>query len=180
MPLLNPSQLSPEEERNEVITDAIIDEAPAIPGFQCVRGLSPLVIVALQRANNPYMTARRGFDAIGIQFDESGKQLTSSAEFGIAMLPKTAEVLVLVSCSRDELKWYSKDPESLESAALDLVDATDMGVLVEATSFVAKLLEATSKSKVDPAPEDEKPSAAAIEEGGTNAKKLVRTGSRKS
>lgn len=181
MPVLQPNQLTPEEERHEVIADAILNDAPSIPGFQCVRNITPLVMVALQRSNNPYITGRKGFDAIGIEFDGDGRQLTDAAGFAMAMMPKTAEVLILLSCSREELRCFSRDSAALDNAALDLVEVSTVDALMEATVFVSKQLEALAKSRADQAPEDEKPSAAAIEEGGaTGSKKLVRTGSRKS
>lgn len=183
MPVLQPNDVAPESDaaRQETIGEALIDNAPKIPGVTAVRHITPLVMSALHRANNPYVTAKRGFDAMGVVFDGKTTSL-DPAGFGIAMMPKTAEVLILLSCDRDTLKKYAVDPAALENAALDLMEDATPELLAEATVFVSEQLITISKSRATKAPEEqESPEAAALKGGGRpGPKKLARTGSRKS
>jgi hypothetical protein len=181
MPILNPNDLAPDESRQEVIAEALTSQTPAVPGIVAVRGITPLVMAALHRANNPYVTGKKGFTAMGIQF-EDGKTDVDAGSFGIAMMSKTAEVLILLSCDRPALKSFAGNPASLEDAALDFMEDTTPEVLAEATVFVSEQLMAISKTRVTQAPDEaETPEAAALKEGGKpGPKKLVPTGSRKS
>lgn len=158
MAILKPETMS-EEERHEIIEDALIGgTASPVP---CVRDFSPLVIIALRRANNPYMTHRKGFDALGVKFDEDGKQLTDPVEFVMMMMMKTAEVLVLFSCSHEELKEFVKSPEKLENASMDFMGEhlPDIEAASNATIFVTEKMGAMSRSQAAKAKEDDKPEA---------------------
>lgn len=183
MALLKPNDVAPEgdESRQEIIAEALTSIAPKIPGVQAVRHITPLVMSALHRANNPYVTAKRGFDAMGIEFDGDKMKLDPAA-FGISMMPKTAEVLVLLSCDRDTLKKYAVDAAALESAALDFMEDSTPEILAEATVFVSQQLMTISKTRSTKAPEDqEAPESAALKGGGRpGPKKPARTGSHKS
>lgn len=159
-----------EEARHKVIAEAIVGVTPAIPGVDCVREITPLVMTALQRANNPFITNRKGFEAIGIEFDKKGKQVTDPAAFALAIMPKTAEILVLLSCTREELKRFAVNSVALEDAALDLMEGATMQQLGEATIFVTVQLNQISKARAAKSPEEDKPGAASLEEV-TGAKK---------
>ena len=164
-----------DEARQESIANAIIGGSPAIPGVECVRSITPLVMCALQRANNPFITNRKGFEAMGISFDNKGNQLTDAASFALALMPKTAEVMVLLSCTREELKQFAVSPAALEDAALELMDGATMEQLGEATIFVSNQLQLVAKSRAAKSPEDDKPEASALKEHGAK-KKPLRTG----
>jgi hypothetical protein len=178
MPILKASELAPdsEETRQATLAEGILAPPHSVPGFVCVRRITPLVMAALQRANNPYITARKGFEAMGVEFDEEGNQLTDAASFGVAMLPKTAEVLLLMSCTREQLKRYAVSPQALESDALDIVEDSTLETLAQATAFITSELQLMAKTQVIPAPEDEKPSAEALKGGAEGSKKPARTG----
>lgn len=179
MAVIKPQEIQTEEERHEVIADAFLNDTPSLPGIKCVRDITPLVMVALQRANNPYVTGQKGFDAAGISLESMGKpntddQKKAAVAFAVAMMPKTAEVLVLLSCSRDELKQFARSPEALENAALDFVDGSSMEGMAAATTFIAERLQGITKSRVTNSPEEEKPSAGPLED--TGPKKPAPTG----
>lgn len=177
MPILKQEDIEDSnEQRHAIVEKLFVTKAPSIPGFQCVRHMTPLVMVALQRANNPYLTNRKGFESIGVEFDAEGKQVTDSVQFAIAMMPKTAEVLVLLSCSNDELKSFVSHPDELASSAMDLVDESDMDTMAEATMFVAEQLQAISKSRAAISDSDKKPESKALKEGAGTPKKRHRTG----
>lgn len=169
MPILRDEDLTAEEQRHEALDAVFIDNRPTFAGFQTVRHVTPLVMVALRKANNPFVTARKGFEAMGLNLD--GPDKTDSAEFGIAMMPKTAEVLILLSCSREELKRFASNPAALENAALDLVDGSTLEFMAEATGFVSDIIKLVSKAQAVQAPEDEKIESPAAPEGAGNAKK---------
>lgn len=175
MALLKPTEMDTEEDRHNIIAEAIIGKTPVIPGVVCVREITPLVMAAMQRANNPFITNRKGFEAIGIEFDSEGKQLTDPASFALAIMPKTAEILILLSCSREDLKRFAVSPLALEDAALDLMDTSTMEDLAAGMLFVSEQLEQISKSRAAKSPEDEKPSASALEEN-SGKKKRARIG----
>lgn len=179
---MKPQDVAPEsdEQRQETIADALTSTSPKIPGIEAVRHITPLVMSALHRANNPYVTAKKGFAAMGIEFDGEKTDLDPT-DFGIAMMPKTAEVLILLSCDRDTLKKYAGDSAALNDAALDFMEDATPEILAEATIYVSQQLVAISKTRATNAPEDKpSPEAAALKEGGNNGpKKHARTGSRK-
>lgn len=178
MALLKAAQIeiSEEENRQNTIAGAITNELPIIPGVSAVRHITPLVMAALHRANNPYVTAKRGFDAMGIHFDE-GKTDADPAEFGIAMMPKTAEVLILLSCDREALKKFAVDPAALLDSALDLMEESTPEMLAEATIYISQELMTISKTRTVKAPEDsEAPEAAALSGDASGKKKPARTG----
>lgn len=176
MALIDPNKIISEEERHDAIANVLLTDAPVIPGITCVRHITPLVMTALQRANNPYVTGKKGFEAIGIEFDSQGKQLTDLSQFSLAMMPQTAEVLVLLSCSREELKRYTVNPEELESKALDLVEESTLEKMGEATVFIVEQLKAVSLSRSVTSSEDKPLDSAVQKGGGTRPKKLGRTG----
>lgn len=184
MAVIKQVELAPEEkekERENIISESIIGRIPEIPGIKCLRGMSPLVMTALHRSNNPYVVGRPGFEEMGIKFDEGGK-VANFAAFGVAMMPKTSAVLVLWSCDRDALKRFAVDAIALESASLDFMEDFPGGVggLAEATIHVSEALRAVQLSKAV-AVEDDKPHASTINgEGGDGPKKHARTGSHKS
>lgn len=172
-PASNGSAVDPEEARQETIAAALVSESPAIPGITAVRHITPLVMVALQKANNPYVTAHRGFEAMGIDVSaEATKE--DPAAFGIAMMPKTAEVLVLLSCDKDRLKRYAVDAAALQNDAMDFMEETTPEVLAEATVFVSEQLMMISKTRANKAPEERDTPEASTLNGGK--KKPVRTG----
>lgn len=169
-----------EEERHNIIAESVINKSPAIPGVETVRDITPLVMLALQLANNPYVTGKKGFSAMGIEFDGKNTNL-DHAEFGIRMMPKTAEVLVLFSCDKDKLKQYATNYSSLENDALEFIESSTLESLAEATVYISERIDAMSKSRASKARGDEgTPEAAALREGGKGPKKLARTGSHKS
>lgn len=174
MAILKPEELGGpdnEEARHNTIADAIVGGTPVIPGVACVRDVTPLVMLALLRANNPFITNRKGFEAIGVEFDRSGKQITDPATFAMLIMPKTAEILILLSCSREDLKRFGVDPAALEDAALELMDTSSMEDLAEGMLFVSGKLEQISKSRAAKSPEGEKPGASVL-----TKKKRGRTG----
>lgn len=186
MPVLDPSAVA-EETREQTIARAITNEVPTVPGITAVRGITPLVMAALQTANNPYVTAKAGFDAMGITFKmvevdveiegKEEKQWQSqtdmpAASFGIAMMTKTAEVLVLLAADRDTLKRYAVDRLALADAAMDLMEETTPELLAEATVFISGMLVPISKTRAVKAPEDAGPPEATP----TAKKKPSRTG----
>lgn len=175
MAVIKPQDVASEEARHETIAEAIIDNTPVIPGVVCVRGVTPLVMAALQRANNPFITNRKGFEAIGIEFDKSGKQVTGAAVFALAIMPKTAEFLILLSCDREALKRFAVNPEALQDVALDLMENATMEQLGAATIFVSEQLQQIAKARATKSPEDDKPGASALEKNGAK-KKHVHTG----
>lgn len=183
MPILKPTDLEPDEGRQQIIAKQIIAGACDLPG--AVRGMAPLVMAALQIANNPYVTGARGFAAMkfeemGIRFEEKdGKQVVNDpAGFGIAMMTKTAEVLILVTCDNEQLKRCAMDATALQDAALDYMTTTTFEELAAATVKVSEMLVSSGKSRVSPEDKDA-PKASPFEESG-GKKKRVRTGSRKS
>lgn len=186
MPILKPQDLTPEEERHETIAKQIVGSTCNIAG--AVRGMTPLVMAALQLANNPYVTGLRGFAAMGLEemgiyFEEiEGKQVVNDpAGFGIVMMQKSAEFLVLVTCENVQLKQFAVDAQELQSASLDYMEVASFEDIAAATVKISELLVNSGKSRVSRAPEDkEAPKAATIGEGGHGPKKRVRTGSRKS
>ncbi len=184
MPILDPKKIVPEEDRENILGEVLIDSAPEIPGMNCIRGISPLVMTALQRTNNPYVTGKKGFLAAGIDFEEKedkAEQEQAAGEFAMAMMPFTAEVLICWTCSREELKKYARDSKALQSAALDFMEDSTMEKLAEATIYVSRQLAAITKSRAVPAPDQRKPKAE-MTGGGSGApkKKHVRTGKPKS
>lgn len=170
MAVINSKDVGSEEARHETIAEAIIDNTPVIPGVVCVRGITPLVMSALQRANNPFITNRKGFEAIGIEFDKKGKQVTDATTFALAIMPKTAEFLILLSCSREELKRFAVNPEALQDAALDIMEVATMEQLGAATVFVSEQLQQIAKARATKSPEDDKPEAAALGENWAKKK----------
>lgn len=175
MAIIPAKDMEAEEARHEVIAEAIVSNIPSLPGVDCVRGITPLVMSALQRANNPFITNRKGFEAIGIEFDAKGKQTTDPASFALALMPKTAEVIVLLKCSREDLKRFAVNPPALEDAAQDFLEGSTMEQLGEAMIFVSNQLQQISKARAAKSPEEEKPEAAALHALDTK-KKRVRTG----
>lgn len=181
MSVLKPNEIAPEDRENS-IAESIIDGIPEVPGVKCVRGMSPLVMTALHRSNNPYVVGRPGFEEMEIEFEDDGK-VRNAAAFGVAMMPKTAAVLVLWSCDREALKRFATAPEALESASLDFMEEFPGGVsgLAEATIHVSEALQAVQLSKAVAVDDEEKPQASTLNgEGGVGPKKHARTGSRKS
>lgn len=166
MPLLKAEEIS-EEERHSIIEKAFFPDKSKFP-LPCVRFFAPLVMVALRRANNPYLTGRKGFDALGIEFGEDGKQITPPAEFFMLMMIKTAELLVCFSCTVDELKAFTMSSVILESAAMDLMEEHlgDMDKMASAAEFVSEQMEILVKSQAKKSSKDDKPSAEAIEKTG--------------
>lgn len=173
MPVLNIQAIS-EEDHHEAVEQAIICDSSGCP-VPCVRFFAPLVLVTLRRANNPYLTGRRGFDAIGVEFD-GDKQLTPPADFVMMMMVKTAEVITLFSCSQDELKAFALDSAKLESAAMDLMSEKldTMEKISDATIFVSEKMSILSKTQAKKSSEDDKPSAEGL--GTSGKKKRGRTG----
>jgi len=167
MPILNQESIS-EERREELVAEALLDETPLPKGIKCIRGTAPLVILALQKANNPYLTGRKGFDAVGIEFAPDGTQLTSNSDFALMMMAKTAEVLILWSCSNQLLKKYAVNPALLEDAALDLLCEATTDQMAEATVHIAKQLELLSKTR---AVKDESEEAPKVEMKGPDCPK---------
>jgi hypothetical protein len=170
MPILKLQDL--EEERHEKIAASMVAGAPIIPTFSPVRNFTPLVVAALQMAQNPYVIGKAGFESIGIKFNAKGKQVTDPTAFAIAMMPKTAEAVVALTCDREQLKAYAVNPAALQSAALDLMEESTMEALAGATVYIAEQLGAISASRANPAPKERKPQSG----GGSGAKKHVRTG----
>jgi len=183
MATIKPHEIAAEDadaSRENSIAEALVGNAPHIPGVTVVRGITPLVMLALQRVNNPYVTAAKGFAAMGIKF-EGGETDSDPAAFGISMMPKTAEVLILFSCDKADLRRYATAPAALEEAALDFMEDTTPDVLAEATVFISGMLTTLSKSRAEKAPEDtEAPEASTLKEGARGVKKPVPTGLRKS
>ncbi len=162
MSVLKAEQIS-EEERHEVIAEAVIGKPPVIPGVEIVRGITPLAMIVLQKANNPYITNRKGFAALGVEFDKSGKLISDAAQFGMVMMPKTAEMLAVFSCTREQLKQFASDPAALEDATFELLDTLTTKQLKDATLVISEQLEKLSKSQATQDPDEEKPSAASLE-----------------
>lgn len=166
--VIQPTQIeTPEEKevrREHSISESLIDDIPQVKGITCLRGMSPLVMTALQRSNNPYVTGRPGFEEAGVNIGDDGK-VTDFAAFGIAMMPKTAAVLVLWTCDRPTLKMFATSPEFLENAALDYMEDFPGGIqgLAEVTIHVSKALEAIQLSKAVPAEDEDSPKASTIE-----------------
>lgn len=187
MGLLKQIDVAPEEEKerqrdNSIANSIIGNDAPDIPGITCLRGMSPLVMTALHRSDNPYVVGKPGFEAAGIKFEPDGS-VKDFAAFGVAMMPKTAAVLVLWTCSREELKRFAMAPEALESASLDYMEEFAGGVagLAKVTIHVSEALQAVQLSKAVAVDKDEAPKASTLNgEGHTGPKKLARTGSHKS
>jgi len=165
MAILNPKDVATEETREDILAEALVGTIPGMPGVECVRGFSPLVMLALQKANNPFVTNRKGFEAIGIEFDSKGQQLTTPAEFGFAMMPKTAEVLVLFTCSREDLKQFAVSPAALEDAALELLDGLTLEQSAEAMVFIAERMKRIGKAQATKAEDDTKPVASTMPVG---------------
>jgi len=178
MPILNPKDIATEEEKAQVIAEAVIGKAPdSIADIVFVRDFSPLVMMALQKANNPFATHLKGFREMGIEFDEEGNRLTDAAEFAMLMMPKTAEVLVLWSCSREELKRYAVDPRGLGDAAINLMaDVTSIDEMTKAMERVSDQMQKFNGVQVVKSPDDTKPESEALKEGAGKAKKQHPTG----
>lgn len=188
MPVLKPKDLSleetPEEKeqrREHNTTTALIAGMPNIPGITCLRAMSPLVMTALHRSSNPYVVGKRGFEKAGIYFNDDGN-VKDFAAFGLAMMPKTAEVLLLWTCDREHLKLFAQFPNDLESAALDYMEEFPGGFagLAEVTSHVAKAIGDVQLSKAVPSEDDTKPKATGLEGGQPGPKKPAHTGKPKS
>lgn len=170
-----------EEQRHDISADAFLTDAPSIPGFACVRHFTPLVMVALHKANNPYITGTKGFEAMGVDIDllsKTGKQDDESAkqaasDFALRMMPKTGEVLVLLTCSREELKQFAKDSDALESAAMDLVEGSTMEALATATMHISQQQQMITKTQAVPSAKDETPDALADKKNGAKKKPVV-------
>lgn len=178
MAVIQPADID-EEKRHEIIADAVIGGSPGIPGVECIREITPLVMSALQRANNPYITNRKGFEAIGIKFDADGNQVSDAAEFALAIMPKTAEVIVLLSCPREQLKQFAVNPAALQDAALDIMETATMEQMGMATVFVSEQLQRISRARATKSTDDDKPEAQALAQVN-GKKKPGRTGSHKS
>lgn len=167
-----------ERARENSTSDALISEVPQIPGIECVRGISPLVMTALHKANNPYVVGKRGFELLGVKFTEEGK-IEDLAAFGVAMNPKTAEVLVLWTCDRQELKKFAMDSSSLQDAALDYMEDFPGGIegMAAATEHVTKALQAVQLAKAVASDAEDKPKASTMTgEGTPGPKKHARIG----
>lgn len=172
MAILNQEAIS-EEEHHEAVEQALLGDRTGCT-VPCVRFFAPLVIVALRKANNPFLTGRRGFEAVGVEYDEKGKQLTPPDQFMFLMLTKVAEVLACFSCSQDELKSFALSSEKLESEAMDLLEREftddhgnmDMGRLDKAISFISKRMAILSNTQAKKSKEDDKPSAEGLANNG--------------
>lgn len=176
MAILKAESMAPQEEtRESIIERAIISDnsEKLVAGVKCIRGVSPLVMVALIRANNPFVTGQKGFDAAGIAFSPTSKtDDEQAAQFGVLLMPKTAEVLACFSCDRQTLRLFSIDSEALKEAALDILeDIETLEEMAQAMVFVTKELSSVGKSQVVKSSEDEKPEAEAL-----GKKKLLPTG----
>lgn len=183
MAVLNPQEVAPEEkeaQREVTIGESLLGNTPDIPGgIKCVREFTPLVMTALQRTNNPYVTGKAGFEAAGISFSEDGN-VKDPSQFAIRMMPYTAEVLICFTCPREDIKRYAVDAPALQSAALEYMENSTIEALAEATVFVSERLGVITKTRAVSAP-DAKPKAAALEGDGNGApKRRVRTGLHKS
>lgn len=174
-----------EEVRTESAASAIISDKPEqdfVAGVKLVRRVSPLVLVALEKANNPFITGKAGFEAAGIAFDpkalaseaedRTDEQKAVAARFAMAIMPKTAEVLACFSCTREELRKFARDPVALEDASFDILEnVTSSQDMVEAMLLVTKEMSLFQKVRVSPAPEEQTPESAT-----TGKKKLDHTG----
>lgn len=183
MAILKTADIQPteEEQRHQVTAGAFLTTAPTIPGFNCIRHFTPLVVTALHNANNPYMTGTKGFEALGIDIsklptkedgeDQKAKQALS--DFALKMMPKTAEVLVLLCCTREELKQFALNPVMLESNALDLMENSSLDALAGATVHIAAQQGMISKSQATKAEGEEKPDAISDKKNGAKKKHVV-------
>lgn len=184
MAILKQADIEPNEEqqRQNTIGKAIAGVIPKeVAGIPILRGISPLVMEALRRANNPYITGKKGFEAANISFDPTPDKDEESrgAEFAMAMMGKTAEVLACFSCSREELKEFAfgSDQNALKEAVFDIMENATLEQMAEATVFVSVQLKMASKARADKSPDDTKPKAETIE---SEKKRQRHTGSRKS
>lgn len=169
MPVLNPNEIS-ETERHGEIAGVFTGNLPNIPGFNCVRRFTPLVLVAMQESNNPFATGPQGFEAIGVKLLDGGlPDISNKREFALKMLVPTAAVIVLLTCTRENLKVYAQNKKELQSAAMDLTDDSTLDAITAATvgimAEMTLMLRATAI--IDPA--EKEPSAAALNGGSAEA-----------
>ena len=160
------------ETREDALAKAFTSDMPRpLNGIKFVRKISPLVVVALNKANNPYLTGKRGFEALGLTME--GDSVSTPAEIGVAIMPKTAEVIVLLTCGRDDLKRYAEDSKALQSAALDMLEDHDVDFFAKATELISEELGGVSKTQAAEAPEEEKIKPAGGEGAGIEKKPVL-------
>lgn len=123
MALLQSSELSLEEQRENELDDAYSGTVAPVTGFKPVRRVTALVVDILRRANNFFVTAGRGFTAIGIdpkkfhlimspKIDGEDNPEFDPSKAG-AVVPKIAEVIALLTCSEDEMDACDDDLKNL-------------------------------------------------------------------
>lgn len=123
MALLQPAELSPEEQRENELDRSFSGTIAPIEGFKPVRRVTALVVDILRRANNFFVTAGRGFEAIGInpkkfhlimspKIDGVDNPDFDPSKAG-AVVPKIAEVIALLTCSEDEMDACDDDLNNL-------------------------------------------------------------------
>lgn len=151
-----------EKNREEIIAKAF-DPPGNIGEFVCQRQITPLVMRALQGTNNPIVTGSDGFREMGIPLTENGAPNMDARQLAIAMLLKTAEIVILLTCSREDLKLYACYPDRLIGAAVDEAEKMDFESMEAVATFMTQQLELLGKVQTVPDESDKKPETESIE-----------------
>lgn len=173
-----------QENRN---TDADFSGATAhLQGFRAVRKVSALVAEILRKANNFFITGARGFESMGIDPSKAmqilqpyvgkGKDKKINPDFdaqkSMAFIPKVAQVIVLLTCSEEELDLFDDDSKNLDKACRDLMKKFSSAEIMAQMPFVQEEFNKVNRSTAT-LPEEEAPE---VELGPGIQKKLDRAG----
>lgn len=129
MPLIEPTNLQTPTRDLEA---AFSGEKAKLEGFRAVRRPTALVAEILRKANNFFITGARGLAEIGLNPQDAQKQIRPLLPNGepnpdfdpskmMAFVPKVAEVVVLLTCSDDDLDTFDEDPKAFRGAVRDLM-----------------------------------------------------------
>lgn len=171
---------------NDKIRDVDADfsgsKAPLV-GFKAVRRPSALVTEILRKSNNFYVTAVRGFEAIGIDPAKVMETISPKLESGkmnpnfqpdklMAFVPKVAEAIVLLTCDEDSLDVFDDDPKAFRSAVRNFMkDYTSAEILAQVQAVQEEFNKINRSTAT--LPEDE---SSAMEASASKEKKPGRRG----
>ena len=169
MALMQPSSLTPDEQRTADLDDAFSGTKAKVEGFKPVRRVTALVVDILRRRNNFFITGKKGFEEIGIQpgkllavmlpsFDAGkGKPRKPNPEFDPekagAVVPKIAEVIALLTCSEDALDECDDNPARLNALRREVMRASPdeiMAAMADVQSEFEKINKSTAVVEEEP------------------------------
>lgn len=184
MPLI--SDNIPEIERD--IDGAFSGQKSKLPGFVAVRRPTALVAEILRKNNNFFITGQRGLSAMDMQPSDVEKLVSPTIEVAgkvvpnpdfdagklMSFVPKIAEVIVLLTCTDDELDDFDEDPKLFKKKRNSLMGQHSSGeILLLMTDVQEEFNKINKSTAVIDDSEEELPSLK-----GSTVKKRVRPGSR--